>query len=86
MNQSYNVNGKSITVRGDNNRIVWSGHTPLLRVSGSNNRIYADAARTIVIFGRNNTVYWKRPYNGRSPRVSRTGSDNWVMKSVKPKP
>ena len=79
---SYNVNGKRVTIRGDGNRITWSGHTPLLRVTGSNNKVYADAARVIIVSGRNNTVYWKRRYNGQSPRVSRTGSGNWVMSNM----
>ena len=79
---SYNVNGKRVTIRGDGNRITWSGHTPLLRVTGSNNKVYADAARVIIVSGRNNTVYWKRRYNGQSPRVSRTGSGNWVVSNM----
>lgn len=80
--RSYNVNGKRITIRGNNNKITWSGHTPILRVTGTGNRVYADAARVIIVSGRNNTVYWKRRYNGISPRVSRTGSGNWVMSNA----
>lgn len=79
LNRSYNVMGKNVTVRGNNNRIAWSGYSPVLRVTGSGNRVYADAAHFIIVSGRNNTVYWKRRYNGKSPRISRSGSGNWVM-------
>ena len=85
--ESISVSGKSFLVRGNNNVITWTGYTPLLRVSGNGNRVYGQAARVIVISGRNNSVYWSKRYNGRSPRVSRTGSGNGVNfdKNASPK-
>lgn len=76
--RSYFVNGKSILVQGNSHRIVWNGHSPLLRVTGDNNRIEADAVRIIIVSGRNNTVRWKRRYNGQAPRISRSGRGNMV--------
>lgn len=83
MTRNYDVRGKRIIVRGNNNHIVWRGDSPLLRVTGNNNRIEADAVRVIIITGRNNSVEWKRPYNGVAPRVSRKGGGNSVFFSGK---
>jgi hypothetical protein len=79
MHRSYNAVGQRIHVRGTNHEIAWSGYSPLLRVTGSNNRVRGDAARIIIVSGRNNTVYGQRRYNGRRPRVSVSGTNNRVV-------
>ena len=81
--KSMNVSGKSIVIKGSGNTITWSGHTPLLTVSGTGNKVYADAAQAIIVKGDGNTVYWKRRYNNREPRVQRSGSGNFVMLAKK---
>jgi hypothetical protein len=81
LSQSYNVNGQSVTVRGSGNRIRLTGHSPSVRVSGTNNHVYVDAAYSISVSGRNNRVYWRRLYNGKPPRISRTGTRNQVTRS-----
>jgi len=75
---TYYSSGDAIVIQGNNTEIRWYGNTPLLRIKGNNNRVYSDAARVILVDGNNNTVYWKRRYNNRAPRVRKTGSSNWV--------
>ena len=83
INKSMNVLGKSVVIRGDGNTVTFSGHTPLLTVSGTGNKVYADAAQAIIVKGEGNTVYWKRRYNNREPRIQRIGSGNFVMLAKK---
>ncbi|MES2459040.1 MAG: DUF3060 domain-containing protein [Armatimonadota bacterium] len=81
INQSYAVNGRTVSVRGSNNRIRLTGYSSFVRVTGTNNVVSVDAARAIAVSGRNNRVTWRRRANGISPRISRTGTGNQVSRS-----
>lgn len=80
ISKSYVVNGRSVSVGGTGHRITLKGRCPSLRVTGTNNHVYVDAVRSISLSGRNNRVYWRRLYNGRKPRVNRTGTSNYVLR------
>ena len=80
ISDTYAVNGRSVSVNGRGHRIVLRGRCPSLRVAGTNNHVYVDAVRSVSLSGSNNRVYWRSRYNGRNPRVTRTGTGNYVTR------
>jgi len=84
MSGTYPVNGRRVRVIGNGNRIVLYGPCPSLYVSGLNNHVYTDSVRFVSLEGRNNRVYWRRLYNGRSrPRVSGATASNRVLRRTR---
>jgi hypothetical protein len=84
MSGNYPVNGRRVRVIGNSNRIVLYGPCPSLYVSGLNNHVYTDSVRVVSLEGRNNRVYWRRLYNGRSrPRVSGATAGNRVLRRTR---
>ncbi len=84
MSGNYPVNGRRVRVIGNGNRIVLYGRCPSLYVSGLNNHVYTDSVRFVSLEGRNNRVYWRRLYNGRSrPRVSGATAGNRVLRRTR---
>lgn len=77
--------GGTIAIVGHGNSLNIRGPCRKIDLTGTGNALVIESVVSIEISGAKNHVTWLHEQDGRPPRVSRTGSDNTVVRANPPR-
>lgn len=90
----FDCRGRSVTVRGDNQRLTLLGRCASVTLKGNRNTVQISRVGSISIQGSGNRVTWTAALSGAKPLLRLSGSGNAVVSarqattppSVRPRP